>query len=274
MRSRQVVAEERDVTERGGHQQELGAGELQERDLPGPAAVRVTVEVELVHHHEPDVGVGALTQGDVGQHLGGAGDDRRARVDRGVAGQHADVRRAEHSAEGEELLADERLDRRGVVAVPSGCQSRVQGAGRDQRLTRTGGRRQDDVRPADQLDQRLLLRRVQGGAVVLGPSGEVGEQLVRVCGLRAQGGQVALVVEQGCWEGHREDQRASRTAARRQLNWMSSVARPKIFLPADFAVTMTTPVRVSGSSDLIRPPNSMSAPSADDTIAGADSRTV
>lgn len=39
-----------------------------------------------------------------------------------------------------------------------------------------------------------------------------------------------------------------------------NVARPKIFRPPDFAATMTTPVRVAGSSDLIRPLYSMSAP--------------
>ena len=55
---------------------------------------------------------------------------------------------------------------------------------------------------------------------------------------------------------------------------MFNVARPKIFRPSDFAATMTTPVRVSGSSDLIRPLYSMSAPSAADTIAGWDSRTA
>jgi hypothetical protein len=54
----------------------------------------------------------------------------------------------------------------------------------------------------------------------------------------------------------------------------SNVARPKIFRPPDFAATMTTPVRVAGSSDLIRPLYSMSAPSVADTIAGWDSRTA
>jgi hypothetical protein len=53
-----------------------------------------------------------------------------------------------------------------------------------------------------------------------------------------------------------------------------NVARPKIFRPPDFAATMTTPVRVAGSSDLIRPLNSMSVPSVADTIAGWDSRTA
>ena len=45
-----------------------------------------------------------------------------------------------------------------------------------------------------------------------------------------------------------------------------NVARPKILRPSDFAPTMTTPVRVSGSSDLIRPLNSMSAPPAAGTM--------
>ncbi len=79
----------------------------------------------------------------------------------GVAGEHADVGRAEHVAKGEELLTDQCLDRRGVVATPSRCQRRVQRAGGHQRLARAGRRRQDDVRAADQLDQGLLLRRVQ-----------------------------------------------------------------------------------------------------------------
>jgi hypothetical protein len=59
-----------------------------------------------------------------------------------------------------------------------------------------------------------------------------------------------------------------------QRKRMFNVARPKIFRPPDFAATMTTPVRVAGSSDLIRPLYSMSAPSVADTIAGWDSRTA
>ena len=55
---------------------------------------------------------------------------------------------------------------------------------------------------------------------------------------------------------------------------MSSVASPKILRPSDFAPTMTTPLRVSGSSDLIRPLNSMSQPSVAETIAGCDNRTA
>ena len=105
---------------------------------------------------------GPLAQRDVGQHLGGAADDRRVRVDRGVAGEHADVLGAEDVAQGEELLADQRLDRRGVEGAPA-----LRRARRSARRSATsalagaGGRRQDHVGAGDELDQRLLLGRVE-----------------------------------------------------------------------------------------------------------------
>lgn len=90
----QVLAQEADVAERGRHQQELGMRQLQEGGyLPGPAAVGgVAVEMELIHHDNADVGVRSFAKRDVGQYLRGAGDDRRARIDRGIAGEHAHVR--------------------------------------------------------------------------------------------------------------------------------------------------------------------------------------
>ena len=91
----QVRLEPGDVAEGRRHQHELRPRQLEQRDLPGPAALGVGVEVELVHHHLADVGVGAVPQRDVGQDLGGAADDRRLRVDAGVAGHHADLGRAE-----------------------------------------------------------------------------------------------------------------------------------------------------------------------------------
>ena len=48
----EVLREHRDVAERRRHQQELRLGQLEQRDLPGPAAVRLGVEVELVHDDE------------------------------------------------------------------------------------------------------------------------------------------------------------------------------------------------------------------------------
>ena len=95
---RQVLGDRRDVAERGRHQQELGVPQLQQRHLPGPAAAGLGVEVELVHDDQTDVGPVPLAQRDVGQHLGGAADDRGVRVDRRVTGQQPDVVGAEDLA--------------------------------------------------------------------------------------------------------------------------------------------------------------------------------
>ena len=56
-----------------------------------------------------------VSQRDVGEDLGGAADDGRVVVDGGVAGDHADVFRAEHVAEGEEFFVGERFDWDGVI---------------------------------------------------------------------------------------------------------------------------------------------------------------
>ena len=95
VRSWMCSAIEADVAEGGGHQEEARVRQRDQRDLPGDAALGVRVVVELVHHHVGRVEPLALAQGAVGEHLGGAADHRRVRVDRGVAGQHADVLGAE-----------------------------------------------------------------------------------------------------------------------------------------------------------------------------------
>ncbi len=168
----EVLAQVGDVAERRAHQQELGLGEHEDRHLPRPAPLRVGVEVELVHHDLADVGVLALAQGDVGQDLGGAGDDRRAAVDRRVAGEHADVLGAEDRAQGEELLADERLDRGRVVRDLVGGHGREVRGDRDHRLAAAGRRGEDHVVAAEQLDRRFLLVRIQLQALLLAPRHE------------------------------------------------------------------------------------------------------
>ena len=125
----EVLAQERHVAEGGRHQQELSPGQLQQRHLPGPSAVGVAIEVELVHHHQADVSLRTFPQRDVGQNLGGAGDDRCAGVDRGVPGEHADVARPEDCTQREELLADQGFDRCGVVTALPRCQRGVLRAG-------------------------------------------------------------------------------------------------------------------------------------------------
>ena len=130
----QVLLQPVHVAERGGHEQELGVGQFDERDLPRPAPVGLRVVVELVHHHLPDLGARPFAQRDVGDDLGRRADDGGVGVDGGVAGEHADVLGPEHLAQREELLAHERLDGRGVVtALTAGHRGEV-GAEGDQGL--------------------------------------------------------------------------------------------------------------------------------------------
>ena len=161
--------------------------EAEDRHLPRPAALRVGVEVELVHHDLADVGARALAQRDVRQHLGRAADDRRPAVDRRVAGEHPHALRAEDAAQREELLRDERLDRRRVVGpAPLRERREVRGGGH-QRLPGAGRRRQDHVVAAEELDHGLVLMRVERQPLLLRPAGE---RLVEPVGVRRVGNQV------------------------------------------------------------------------------------
>ena len=200
-----------DVAERRRHQHELRARQQQQRHLPRPAAVGVAVEVELVHHDLVDVGVRALAQREVREDLGGAADDRRVGVDRRVARDHADVLGAEDVDEREELLAHERLDRRRVVACarPAARRGGVRGD-RDERLAGAGRGRQDDVRPRDDLDDRLVLRRVEREAALGRP---LDEPEVDGIGVGAAG----TCVERGSGASP-ESARRPRRAARRWRN--------------------------------------------------------
>lgn len=178
--ARQVLLEAADITQRRRHENELHLGQLQQRDLPGPATIRLGVEVELVHHDLADVGVSPVAQRDGSQHLGRAADDGRVRVDRGVTGEHADVLGAEELAQVEELLRDQRLDRRGVEGdLVLGERGVVSPRG-DQTLARARRGRQDHVRPRDHLDQRLLLGGVQRDTALLRPTGEGLEEGIRI----------------------------------------------------------------------------------------------
>ena len=176
----QVGLEPADIAERRRHQDELGLREFEERDLPCPASVWFGVEVELVHHDLAHVGPVAAAQGEVGEDLRRAADDRCVGVDARVTGHHADLRRAEHLAEREELLRHERLDRRGVERPSAARQGREVGAGRDQALAGPGRAGKDHVRARDDLDQRLFLVWIEGEALLLGPAGERVEECVGI----------------------------------------------------------------------------------------------
>ena len=166
----QVPNEEGDVTQRGRQQNHLRLGQLQEGHLPGPAALRIGVVVELVHDDAVHVHVLALTQGLVGQDLRRAADDRCGGVDGGVPGDHTHVVRPEQAHQLEELLTDQGLEGGRVVgASPAGQGGGVSGQ-RDHRLARTGRGGGDDVAILQDLRQRLILVRVEGAAGRLRPA--------------------------------------------------------------------------------------------------------
>lgn len=77
--------------------------------------------------------------------------------------------------------------------------------------------RQHDVRSADQLDKRFLLRRVEHRCLLLDPRGEGGEQIVKVIEMR--GGQ-----------GHREDQRAGHIEGAEMARELDRVGRAALLL--------------------------------------------
>ena len=109
-----------------------------------------------------------FAQGDVGEDLGGAAEDGRVAVDRGVAGAQADVVRAELAAQRQPLLVDQRLDRAGVDgALALGDGLEVQRGGH-QRFARAGGRVQDDVLLLEQLEDGRFLRGIEPQPAPLG----------------------------------------------------------------------------------------------------------
>ena len=179
-----------DVAERGAHDDEPAVAQLGQPHLPGPAAVGVGDEVELVHDDQVDVGRRALAQRDVGQDLGGAADDRGLGVHRGVAGDHADQVGAEDLAEREELLVDEGLDGGGVVAAAAGGQRDEVRRRGDERLARAGRRRDDRVVPGEQRQERLALVGVHRQPLARHPAVEGVEQRVGVVGERPGGQHV------------------------------------------------------------------------------------
>ena len=171
----------RGVAQSGAHKKEACIGELDERDLPGPAAIDVAVEVELVHDDGGDVRRGALAQGAVGQDLGGAADNRRIGVDGDVARDHADVVAPQKIHQVEELLAHQGLDGRGVIRdARVGAQIHEMHAQRDQRFARARGRAQDDVVAHRDAHQGFLLMGPHLDAALLHPTDEGHQQLVGV----------------------------------------------------------------------------------------------
>ena len=156
------------IAQSGAHHQELGVRQCQQRHLPGPAALRVAVVMELVHRHA-DIVAGVAAQSLLRQYLRCAADDGRADVNVRVASDHADVLLAEDRYGVEELLADEGLDGRRVVGLPSGAESSEEKSLRHHRFTGPCRRCEDDVVAGDQVHHGFLLVRPRVDASFLHP---------------------------------------------------------------------------------------------------------
>ncbi len=78
-------------------------------------------------------------------------------IHRRVSGDHPNLVGPEVTAQREELLADEGLDRRGVKAALALTQRHEVKGKRDQRFAASGRGREDDVVPREELQDRLLL---------------------------------------------------------------------------------------------------------------------
>ncbi len=203
--------------------------QFEQRHLPRPAALRVAVVVELVDDGDVDGRFGTVAQRPVGEDLGGAADDRCVGVDGGVAGDHPDAIRAEVAAEGEELLADERLDRCGVDAALALRERREVGGGGDERLPRTGRRVEDHVVADEQLEDRLLLCRVEL---------EADRRGVRVEPVEHGVGVVFVGPRRSCRQvpDERRDERRDRYRERASVRWRwhrpGRRHRPRVTTPA------------------------------------------
>ena len=151
----------RGVSQRGAHQQELRLRQREQRHLPGPAAVGIGEEMELVGGDAGYLCIFPGAQGVVGQNLLRAADDGCVGVDAHVSGDHAHVFAAEAFDQVEELLADQCLDGGRIVAALVAREGQEMHEQRDHALSAARGRAQDDVVACGQRQTRVLLVRPQ-----------------------------------------------------------------------------------------------------------------
>ena len=176
------------------HQQELRLRKLQQGKLPRPAALRVGVEVELVHNDLAEVRILTLAQGNIRENLRGAADNGRLRVDGGVAGNHAHVLGTKNIDEVEELLRHQRLNGGGVVGALTGRQTRKMRGNSYGGLTRTGRGSQHHVMASGNAQDGLVLGGVEGHAAGRNP---LGERLIDFFGGEGVALKIASIVVAG-----------------------------------------------------------------------------
>ena len=143
------------------HQQKTTLRKRQQRYLPSHTSITVGVIVKLIHHDLADAGIGSVPQGDVGQDLRRAAQDRRIVIDRGVPSAQADIVGAEFPAERKPLLVDQSLDGARVNRFVALCQRLEMQRRGHQRFARSRRCIKDDVLARVEFENGLLLRRVE-----------------------------------------------------------------------------------------------------------------
>ena len=191
---RHLLLEASRIAQGRAHQQELRLRKLQQGKLPRPAALRVRVEVELVHDDLAQVRILALAQGNIGENLRGAADNGRLRVDGGVAGNHAHVLGTKNINQVKELLRHQRLNGGGVVGALTGRQARKMRGNSHSGLTGTGRGCQHHVVAGGNAQNGLVLGGVQGHAAGRNP---LGERLIDFFGGEGVALKIASIVVAG-----------------------------------------------------------------------------
>ena len=117
--------------------------------------------MELVEASEAEIAGSAAGERVVGQHLGGAHKHRCVGVDGRVAGGEANLLCTEQVDKVEELLCDERLDRRRPHGASAVVQRQQNSGNCDQTLARSSRRGKHHVLTGGERQRRFLLVRVQ-----------------------------------------------------------------------------------------------------------------
>ena len=139
-------------------------GQVNDHFLPHRAAHLIRKVMDLVEDDDAQVAQGCAGVDHVAQDLSRHDDDRGTGVDRRVSGCQADVVCAVQVAQLQVLLVGQCLDRRRVERAHSLLESDVSAELADDRLSRTGGRGNEDGAASLDGIECLDLKRVRGEA--------------------------------------------------------------------------------------------------------------